>query len=75
MLIAKIFMNGEQIDEIRVQNVRKWHANHDLYDYRIRTPWGHDEQVFTHVRKDGYEPLLARVLMYLFEKKMGKVKG
>ena len=64
MLIAKIYINSDKIDEIHIQNVGKtipdWPMN-DAHNYKIRKPKGFD-RVIVHHRGDGYEPLLLAAL-------------
>lgn len=70
MLVAKIYINKRQIDEVHVQNIGV--ANPGTYDnvwrYKIRKPEGFDN-VILHHRVDGYGPLLIKVLEILKGKK------
>ena len=60
MLIAKIYINYDQIDEIHIQNLGTTTAN-NRYHYKIRKPEGFETTII-HNRDDGYNPLLQKVL-------------
>lgn len=62
MLIIKVFMNEEQIDEIRIW--RKEHKYDDYYKYAVG---GLNRQIL-HKRSDGYKPLLIKALELLIKK-------
>ncbi len=65
MLIAKIFINKKQIDEIHIQNVGAV-FNSGYYEYKIRKPELPDERIIiTHKRSEGYESLLQKALHYV----------
>ena len=66
MLIAKIYINETKIDEIHVQNVGLLFEP-DIYAYKIRKP--ERDIMIPHVRKDGYKPLLRKVLEILDDNK------
>lgn len=80
MLIVKIFVNTEQIDEIHIQNVKKVSdiANgifSGVYEYVIKEPEGYSDNSIFHIRKTGYIPLLLKALKVMQDYKMGlKVK-
>ena len=63
MLVAEIWINNYQIDEVHIQNIGV--ANPGTYDnifrYKIRKPEG-IEDVIEHRRLDGYKPLLIKAL-------------
>ena len=75
MLIVKVFVNTQQIDEIRVQNIRPHLTAKGWYYYRIIKPGGIEHE-FLHKRSDGYRLLLAKVLNWFVrhgeEKKSSK---
>jgi len=62
MLIAKIFVNFDQIDEIHIQNTGE--LEDGIYEYRIRQPEGKFPKI-THRREAGYKPLLIKALRTL----------
>jgi len=61
MLIAKIFINERQIDEIHIRNIREVPRKKGYYEYVIEKP---DLKGLSlkHKRDKGYKPLLAKVL-------------
>ena len=61
MLVAKIFINERQIDEIHVQNVG-YDKTFKKYKYLIRKPENMDNETILHDRELGYQPLLQSVL-------------
>ena len=65
MLIAKIYINQELIDEIHVQNVGKVKNKYqkDLCVYKILEPAPGGS--VAHRQRDGYKALLIRVLELL----------
>ncbi len=66
MLIAKIFINEEQIDEIHIQNVGEVKpGEYGLHRYKIRKPELPEDIVLIHKRSVGYEPLLQKALHYI----------
>lgn len=65
MLIVKVYVNAEQIDEIHVQLTGE---SGDWRTYAIRKPEGHDKQI-SHRWRDGYMPLLGYVIDELKEEK------
>jgi hypothetical protein len=65
MLIVKVFVNTEQIDEIQIHNKGPLRGRPDWRRYVVV---GHPElENFYHIREDGYKPLLAQVLARLIE--------
>jgi len=62
MLIAKIYINEKQIDEIHIQNVGLLFEP-DTYGYQIREP--KRDIIIPHLRKSEYKPLLRKVLEIL----------
>jgi len=64
MLIAKIYVNYDQIDEIWIHN--KGECEPEGYcEYRIEKPRGWNNWPITHERKLGYMPLLQEALTIL----------
>ena len=61
MLIAKIYVNSRQIDEIHIQNVTKHPNSCNNHEYRIRKP-KIDNILIKHDRSAGYKPLLTKAL-------------
>lgn len=68
MLIVKVLVNTEQIDEIHIQNIRPHLTGEGWYYYRIIKPEGIGHE-FLHNRSDGYRPLLTKVLNWLVRHK------
>lgn len=62
MLILKVFVNKDQIDEIRIQN--KEYIQNDIYNYKIIKPKGYNKFI-THKRSTGWKPLVEKVLKTL----------
>jgi hypothetical protein len=60
MLIAKIFVNEKQIDEIWIHNTGK--VKDGIFEYRIKKPEGCDDHPLFHKRSAGYETLLTMAL-------------
>ena len=62
MLIARIYINHRQIEEIRIQNVTgRSKMGNKIHQYKIRQPKGIDK-IIKHIRSDGHEPLLIKAL-------------
>lgn len=75
MLLAKIFINDRQIDEVHVHNTCRHvsgDAVHGVYEYEIVRP-ALEEPLprIQHRRSDGYEVLLARVFEILAKLRAG----
>ena len=64
MLVAKIFVNERQIDEIHIHNLGE--IGRGYYQYAIEKPRVKDIKL-THRRSDGYKPLLTIALKLLKE--------
>jgi len=77
MLILKICINHNQIDEIHIQNVGavNYITKTDLYVYNIRKPKGYEEMNFYHFRSDGAIKLINQVISYLDNENYQPVKG
>lgn len=67
MLIVKVFVNAEQIDELHVQRTGE---DGDWRTYAIRKPAGPWKRI-VHRWRDGYRPLLMEVLEELKSVKGG----
>ncbi len=65
MLILKVFVNHEEIDEIWVHNTGYFHDD-GYYLYEVAKPKG-IERKFPHKRARGYKPLVTQVLKHLTE--------
>lgn len=67
MLIAKLFVNEEQIGEIQIQNtgrIKGLSRGDDIpYGYKIRKPAGFKDEDIVHCREDGALVLLCKVLI------------
>ena len=63
MLVAKIYINERQIDEVHIQNVGIVNPGtyDNIFSYKIREPKGID-YVIEHNRLSGYGPLLTKAL-------------
>ena len=64
MLIIKVFVNTEEIDEICIQNTKKKIPDGDTI-YRIVKPQGLEKYVLFHRRGDDYEQLLEKSLQVI----------
>jgi hypothetical protein len=64
MLVLKVFVNKNQIDEVHIQNTGGSQSGmeDDMYEYRIRKPEGMDDLVMYHRRSDGWLPLVQHAL-------------
>ena len=64
MLIAKIYINNEQIDQINIHNTGKQNPVTGSYTYEVVDK--NDKRIipdtFEHKRDKGYRPLLKKVL-------------
>lgn len=68
MLIIKVFVNREQIDEIAIQNVGNGLKDNDqLTPYKIRKPEIND-LIIKHQRSKGWMPLVHKVLEHLIKR-------
>lgn len=65
MLVVKVFVNTQQIDEIHIQNVG--YKGGDFYNYKIRKPDIEDEFI-VHNKSKGWMPLVVSTLKYLLRK-------
>ena len=59
MLIAKIFINNKQIDEIHIHNLGE--IKNGVWKYAIEKPDVSDTFI-KHIRADGYKRLLMKAL-------------
>jgi len=63
MLIAKIFVNENQIDEIFIHNKgERFDVETGCYEYRIEKPKGYNDIPILHIRDDGYNVLMRKAL-------------
>jgi hypothetical protein len=62
MLIAKIFVNTKQIDELHIQNTGHTDIEGSTL-YAIKKP--EIKNLIKHKRQDGYKPLLLKALQQL----------
>lgn len=76
MLVVKVFVNFDQIDEIHIQNTGKSHST-KYHMYRIVKPSGYDNFLIDHDRSEGYVPLVESVFEILKrqEHKTEEMKG
>ena len=65
MLIAKFYINKDQIDEVHIKNVGPIPPSNTYYRYKIRKPEGFDHLEVYHKRDSGYRPLIVQVLSLL----------
>jgi hypothetical protein len=68
MLVLKVFVNQEQIDEIHIQNIGEAHKR-GYFSYEIKSPQGYDGDPIVHQRSAGYESLLIMALHRIMHKK------
>jgi len=64
MLILKIYVNKDKIDEIHIHNEGLINEELDIWKYKIIKPKGY-KRLFYHVRRIGYEKLVVEVLKFL----------
>ena len=67
MLIAKIYVNEKQIDEIVIQNTGE--IQRGFYEYLIKKPEGYDDEPIMHKRSAGYHSLLIMALNLIGHRK------
>lgn len=60
MLVVKVHVNFDQIDEVHIQNIGKSHST-QYHMYRIVKPSGYENFVIDHDRSEGYVSLVASV--------------
>jgi 2-hydroxy-3-keto-5-methylthiopentenyl-1-phosphate phosphatase len=68
MLVLKVFVNQEQIDEIHIQNTGETHKR-GYFSYVIKSPEGYDKESIVHQRSAGYESLVIMALHKIMHKK------
>ena len=66
MLIIKVFVNNQQIVELRIHNITK--GNPNIHNYEIIKP-KIENVVISHRRASGWMPLVHKVLKYLITNK------
>jgi len=80
MLVIKIFINQDPIDEIHIQNIGKFDTlfgaycpdspkRPDLYVYKIRKPEGFEENIILHTRKSGHRVLTSKAMELIKHKR------
>lgn len=69
MLITKIFVNMDLIDEIWIHNTGE--TRKGIFTYKIEKPAGIDD-ILTHKRSDGYHGLLVQALAAIMHNKATK---
>jgi len=63
MLIVKVYINENKIDELHIWNkAERFDVETDCYEYRILSPEGYSDIPVLHIRSDGYGPLLRKCL-------------
>jgi hypothetical protein len=67
MLIVKVFVNEEQIDELCIHNITG-DIRKTIHEYDICKPDLRKETTIKHRRADGWMPLVRKVLGYLITK-------
>ena len=65
MLIIQVLVNNRTIDHLMIQNVSE--KDTPIQNYKLRYPYGHEDQIFKHKRSSGYRPLLKQVIDYMIE--------
>jgi hypothetical protein len=66
MLIIKVNINSEKIDDICIQNTGECtNPLFNIWKYKIVKPEGFEDWSIYHKRDDGYLPLLAKVIEIL----------
>ena len=63
MLVVKVFVNLDQIDEIHIQNTGD--VDKEICNYQIMRPEGFETYNMKHKRSDGYLGLLEQALKIL----------
>jgi hypothetical protein len=66
MLTLKVFVNNEQIDEVRIQNMSKI-APDGAHIYHVLNTHGSVEKEFEHHRSLGWKVLVHKVLDYMIK--------
>ncbi len=64
MLIVKVFVNEEQIDELYIHNITG-DIRKKIHEYEICKPDLRKKVSIKHRRADGWKPLVYKVLGYL----------
>lgn len=62
MLIAKIFVNDEQIDELHIQRLDPLAEGRMFYSYKIRLPKGWEEHIIVHNYYEPWQELIKKAL-------------
>jgi len=62
MLIVRVFVNLDRIDEIHIQRGKPVYHHGDLFYYHVRRPTKFRDIVVEHKKSKGYRELLLKVL-------------
>jgi len=68
MLVLKICVNADMIDEIHIQNTGYMNESVSLfgsYQYKIRKPEGFEDYIINHYRNEGCIELISQVMNIL----------
>ena len=65
MLVLKVFVNTDQIDEVHVQNTGEIDEATGQHIYKIRKPIGYEDVIIYHKRELGWEFLVETTLFSL----------
>ena len=80
MLIIKIFINQDPIDEIHIQNIGSFDTlfgaycpdspkRPDLCVYKVKKPEGYDTHIILHERKRGHRVLISKAMELIKHKR------
>lgn len=69
MLIVKVQVNHDVIDEIWIHNKGELAGHSGFYLYRIVKPDGYEDRMIVHRRSDGYKTLLSMALQEIIYQK------
>jgi hypothetical protein len=75
MLTLLVYINQDQVDQINVHNIKI--RDNGISDYEVLSTQNKRRlfpEVIKHQRKDGYRPLLKKVLTKLIKYKIGEFK-
>lgn len=74
MLIVKVYVNTDKIDEIWIHNRgERFDVETGAYEYRIEKPKGYNDIPILHIRDDGYGPLVRKALKTIDDVKKEKM--
>jgi len=83
MLILKVFVNQDPVEEIHIQNVGAFDLlfggycpscpkRPELYVYKIRKPEGYDKEIIIHKRNNGHRVLISKAMELIKHKRKKK---